>query len=87
MRRIEILEQATDNMIREFKEIHREAIKAGHAIDKISESTFDDERLIRKIEKIADEIIPELELLKQDIEKWKRNRKAATDHRRKTKKP
>lgn len=74
MRRLKILENATDNMIREFKEIHSEAIKAGHAVDKISETTFDDDRLIRQIEKYADEIIPELEILKQDIEKWKRER-------------
>lgn len=74
MRSLEILEQATDNMIREFKEIHREAKKAGHAIDKMPEPSFDDDRLIRQIEKYAGEIIPELELLKQKIETWKRNR-------------
>lgn len=71
---LEILKQAVDNMIKEFKEIHREAIKAGHAIDKMPEPTLDDNRLIRKIEKIADEMLAELELLQQKIKKWKSNR-------------
>ena len=76
MTHIEILELATIHMIRDFKEIYIEAKKAGHAIDKMQEPTFDDDRLIRGIEKYADEIIAaELELLKQDIEKWKSKRK------------
>jgi len=77
MAELEVLENATDNMIRGFKEIYTESKDAGHAIDKMQEPSHDNEKLIRGIEKYADEIIAELELLKQDIEKWKDETKSA----------